>query len=289
MVMNPEKIAMEKMLRFDLEPEVYNFRTLDFLIEELAENPDIPQVYIHLEVDTGMHRLGFLESDLPELVRILKTEKRIKVRSVFSHLAGSEDPSLDDFTRLQIENFTKMSKFLMQELNYPILRHILNSAGVSRFPEAQLDMVRIGIGLYGVGFNESEQKFLQNVSTLKSTISQIKTILPNETVGYSRKFKAETTTKVGVVAIGYADGLSRKLGNGNGLIWVGEHQVPIIGNVCMDMCMVDLTGVPAQEGDEVEIFGDKTSIQEISKKCDTIPYEILTGISRRVKRVYYQE
>ena len=289
MVMNPEKIAMEKMLRFDLEPEVYNFRTLDFLIEELAENPDIPQVYIHLEVDTGMHRLGFLESDLPELVRILKTEKRIKVRSVFSHLAGSEDPSLDDFTRLQIENFTKMSKFLMQELNYPILRHILNSAGVSRFPEAQLDMVRIGIGLYGVGFNESEQKFLQNVSTLKSTISQIKTILPNETVGYSRKFKAETTTKVGVVAIGYADGLSRKLGNGNGLIWVGEHQVPIIGNVCMDMCMVDLTGVPAQEGDEVEIFGDKTSIQEIAKKCDTIPYEILTGISRRVKRVYYQE
>jgi len=289
MVMNPEKIAMEKMLRYNLEPEIYNFRTLDFLIEELAENPDVSQVYIHLEIDTGMHRLGFLESDLPELIQVLKTEKRIKVRSVFSHLAGSEDPNLDDFTRLQIEKFTKMSEFLMQKLDYPILRHILNSAGVSRFPEAQFDMVRVGVGLYGVGFDQNEQKLLQNVSTLKSTISQIKTISPNETVGYNRKFKAETMTKVGVVAIGYADGLSRKLGNGNGSVWVGKHQVPIIGNVCMDMCMIDLTGVPAQEGDEVEVFGNKTPIQEVAQKCDTIPYEVLTGISRRVKRVYYQE
>ncbi|MCL2417038.1 MAG: bifunctional UDP-N-acetylmuramoyl-tripeptide:D-alanyl-D-alanine ligase/alanine racemase [Bacteroidales bacterium] len=289
MVMNPEKIAIEKMLRFNLEPEIYNFRTLDFLIQKLAETPDISQIHIHLEVDTGMHRLGFLENDLHKLVQILNTEKRIKVRSIFSHLAGSEDPNLDEFTCSQIEKFTTISEFLTQELGYPILRHILNSAGVSRFPEAQFDMVRIGIGLYGVGYDESEQKLLQNVSTLKSTISQIRTILPNETVGYSRGFKAKTATKVGVVAIGYADGLSRKLGNGNGSVWVGEHQVPIIGSVCMDMCMIDLTGVPAEEGDEVEVFGNKTPIQDIAKKCGTIPYEILTGISRRVKRVYYQE
>jgi alanine racemase len=219
----------------------------------------------------------------------LKAEKRIKVRSIFSHLAGSEDPNLDDFTRSQIAKFTTMSDFLMQKFDYPILRHILNSAGISRFAEAQFDMVRIGIGLYGVGFDENEQHHLQNVSTLKSTISQIKTVEPNETVGYNRKFKAEITTKIGVVAIGYADGLSRKMGHENGSVWVNGHQAPIIGSVCMDMCMIDLTDVSAEEGDEVEIFGNKTSIQDIAQKCDTIPYEILTGISRRVKRVYYQE
>jgi alanine racemase len=289
MVMNPEEIAIEKMLRFNLEPEIYNFRTLNFLIQELAEAPDILEVYIHLKLDTGMHRLGFLESDLPKLIRILKTQKRIKVRSVFSHLAGSEDANLDDFTRLQIAKFTTMSEDLINALNYPVLRHILNSAGISRFPEAQFDMVRIGIGLYGIGFDENEQKYLQNVSTLKSTISQIKTIPKNETVGYNRKFKAKTATKVGIIAIGYADGLSRKLGHQNGSVWVNGRQSPIIGNVCMDMCMIDLTRISAQEGDVVEIFGNETSIKEIAKKCDTIPYEILTGISRRVKRVYYQE
>jgi alanine racemase len=174
-------------------------------------------------------------------------------------------------------------------LNYPILRHLLNSAGISRFPEAQFDMVRIGIGLYGVGFDENEQRRLQNVSKLKSTISQIKTVAPDETVGYNRQFKAQTPTVVGIIAIGYADGLSRKLGHKNGFVWVNGQQAPIIGSVCMDMCMIDLTGILAHEGDEVEIFGDQTSIREIAKKCDTIPYEILTGISRRVKRVYYQE
>ncbi|MDR0437593.1 MAG: bifunctional UDP-N-acetylmuramoyl-tripeptide:D-alanyl-D-alanine ligase/alanine racemase [Bacteroidales bacterium] len=289
MVMNPEEIAIEKMLRFNLEPEIYNFRTLNFLIQELAEAPDILEVYIHLKLDTGMHRLGFLEKDLPKLIKLLKTQKRIKVRSIFSHLAGSEDPSLEDFTRSQIVKFTSMSESLMQEFKYPILRHLLNSAGISRFPEAQFDMVRIGIGLYGVGFDENEQNRLQNVSTLKSTISQIKTISSNETVGYNRKFKAKTKVKIGVIAIGYADGLSRRLGYENGSVWVNGHQASIIGSVCMDMCMVDLTGISAQEGDEVEIFGNKTPIQDIAKKCDTIPYEILTGISRRVKRVYYQE
>jgi alanine racemase len=287
--MNPEEVAIEKMLRFNLEPEIYNFRTLNFLIQELAEAPDISVVYIHLKLDTGMHRLGFLESDLPKLIQILKTQKRIKVRSIFSHLAGSEDPDLDDFTRSQITKFTSMSDFLMQKLKYPILRHILNSAGISRFPEAQFDMVRIGIGLYGVGFDENEQRRLQNVSTLKSTISQIKTVAPDETVGYNRQFKAESTTVVGIIAIGYADGLSRKLGHKNGFVWVNGQRAPIIGNVCMDMCMIDLTGISANEGDEVEIFGTQSTIREIAKKCDTIPYEILTGISRRVKRVYYQE
>ncbi len=289
MVMNPEEIAIEKMLQFNLEPEIYNFRTLNFVIRELTEMPDISEVYIHLKMDTGMHRLGFLEADLPKLVQILKEQKRIKVRSIFSHLAGSEDPNLDDFTRLQITKFTTMSDYLMQELKGSILRHILNSAGISRFPEAQFDMVRIGIGLYGVGFDETEQRHLENVSTLKSTISQIKTISPNETVGYNRCFKAEQAAVVGVISIGYADGLSRRLGHGRGFVWVNGHQAPIIGNVCMDMCMIDLTGISAQEGDEVEIFGGQTPIREIAKKCETIPYEILTGISRRVKRIYYQE
>lgn len=289
MVMNPEEIAIEKMLRFNLEPEIYNFRTLHFVIRELTEMPDISEVFIHVKLDTGMHRLGFLENDLPELLRVLHEQKRIKVRSVFSHLAASEDLDSDDFTRLQIAKFTMMSERLMQNLRYPILRHILNSAGISRFPEAQFDMVRIGIGLYGVGFNEHEQQHLEHVSTLKSTISQIKTISPDETVGYNRRFKAQQATTVGILSIGYADGLSRKLGRENGFVWVNGHQVPIIGSVCMDMCMIDLTGISAQEGDEVEIFGTHTPIQDIAKKCGTIPYEILTGISRRVKRVYYQE
>ncbi len=289
MVMNPEEIAIEKMLRFHLEPEIYNFRTLHALFRELQEMPDITEVFIHLKMDTGMHRLGFLENDLPELARLLKGQKRVKVRSVFSHLAGSEDPDLDTFTQSQIEKFKSMSDYLMQELKYPMLRHILNSAGITRFPDAQMDMVRIGIGLYGVGFSESEQQHLQNVSTLKSTISQIKTIASDESVGYNRRFKAETAATVGVLSIGYADGLSRKLGQGNGCVWVNGQRAPIIGSVCMDMCMIDLTGISAREGDEVEIFGDHIPIQEVAQKCDTIPYEILTGISRRVKRVYYQE
>ncbi|MDR2906375.1 MAG: bifunctional UDP-N-acetylmuramoyl-tripeptide:D-alanyl-D-alanine ligase/alanine racemase [Bacteroidales bacterium] len=289
MVMNPEEIAIEKMLRFNLELEIYNFRTLNFVIQELDEMPDITEVYIHLKMDTGMHRLGFLEEDLPELMHLLQAQKRIKVRSIFSHLAAAEDPNANDFTQSQIAKFTTMSDYVMQNLNYPVLRHVLNSAGITRFPEAQFDMVRIGIGLYGVGFNDEEQQHLQNVSTFKSTISQIKTISANETVGYNRRFKAERPTVVGVIATGYADGLSRKLGHGKGAVMVNGQKAPIIGSVCMDMCMIDLTGIAAHEGDIVEIFGNQIPIQEVAKQCDTIPYEILTGISRRVKRVYYQE
>lgn len=291
MVMNPEEQSYDAMIQYNLEPEIYSLRVFG-LFEETIKRSDKKNerpIPIHIKLDTGMHRLGFDENELNELIVRIKNNKHLTVRSIFSHLAGTDEPEHDEFTWQQIKKFNEMCEMIRPHFSYPIMKHILNSAGISRFPDAQFDMVRLGIGLYGIGANALEQAQLQNVSTLKTSISQIKNIPANETIGYSRKGIATRDLQIATVPIGYADGLSRKLSNGKGKMIVKGKAAPIIGNVCMDMCMIDITDIHANEQDEVIVFGDAYPIAEIAKDVGTIPYEILTNVSRRVKRVYYQE
>lgn len=290
MVMNPEEASYDAMIKNDLEPEIFSFRVLK-LFEDAVKRcarPDSPYP-IHLKFDTGMHRLGFDKKEVNELAVRIGNSKYLEVRSVFSHLAGSDEPSLDEFTREQIKKFGEMSEIISSHFSYPIIRHILNTAGISRFPGAQFEMVRLGIGLYGIGANEAEQSQLKNVSTLKTTVSQIKNIPAGESVGYSRKFIAKKDMRIATVPVGYADGLNRRLGNGKGKMIIAGKAAPIVGSVCMDMCMLDISGISCAEGDEVIVFGDQRPIADIAKEMETIPYEVFTGISRRVKRVYFHE
>jgi alanine racemase len=291
MVMNPEEQSYDSMIQYNLEPEIYSFRVLNMFEETVkrSERNLNKQIAIHIKLDTGMHRLGFEPDDINELIVRIKNNKQLKIRSIFSHLVATDEAEHDDFTWQQIRKFTDMSKDICEHLDYPVIKHILNSAGISRFPDAQFDMVRLGIGLYGIGVNPAEQSQLQNVSTLKTSISQIKNIPANETIGYSRKGVAQRDTRIATVPIGYADGLSRKLSNGKGKMIIKGKHAPIIGNVCMDMCMIDITDIPANENDEVIVFGEAYPIAEVAKDIGTIPYEVLTNVSRRVKRVYYQE
>ncbi|HLG36149.1 MAG TPA: bifunctional UDP-N-acetylmuramoyl-tripeptide:D-alanyl-D-alanine ligase/alanine racemase [Bacteroidia bacterium] len=296
MVMNPELQSFETMLSFNLEPEIYNFRLLNRLSEVLIKNISATSGFpVHIKLDTGMHRLGFVRGELNELIVRLKNSKRIKVQSVFSHLAASEEAAQDDFTQRQVEEFDFMCREITKQLGYPVIRHLLNSAGIIRFPEAQYDMVRIGIGLHGIAPSASEQKNLLHTGTLRTTISQIKNISAGETIGYNRKAKLTRDSQIATVAIGYADGLNRKLGYGKGKMFVstsGDGKgtfAPIIGSICMDMTMLDVTDVPAREGDEVIVLGDAYTVSDMANDLGTIPYEILCGISQRVKRVYFQE
>jgi len=296
MVMSPEEQSLELLQTWNLEPEIYSFRILRMLEETLRRdgNTTSGQIGIHLKLDTGMHRLGFGQADLNELVRILGQEPDFRIRSIFSHLAASEDPFQDPFTKGQFERFREMSEHLTRDLDYPVLLHLLNSAGITRFPEMQLDMVRLGIGLYGVGIDAAEQEQLRNVSSLKTVITQIKRVRKGETVGYNRRGLAERDTVIAIVPVGYADGLNRRLGNGNGRMLVKGLPAPLIGNVCMDLCMLDITdilmeGKEINEGDEVIVFGDLLPVTRLAETLQTIPYEIMTGISRRVKRIYYHE
>lgn len=291
MVMNPEEQGMDGMIRYHLEPEVYSFRILDMLEKALLSHAeDLKEPFpVHIKFDTGMHRLGFEQEDVEQLIYRLLANPGIKVSSAFSHLVGSDDPSFDEFTDYQINLFRSLTEQLNRGLNYGFFRHILNSAGIKRFPHAQFDMVRLGISLYGVSTDEKEQEFLENVSTLKTVISQTKYIKPGDTIGYGRSYKVTSLMKIAVIPIGYADGLSRRLSNGVGKVWINGKVVPIVGTICMDMCMIDITNVEANEGDTVIIFGKELSIQQLANALDTIPYEILTGISRRVKRIYFQE
>jgi len=291
MVMNPEESGMEAILQYNLEPEIYNFRTLQMLEKALKsyKTQSDSQIPIHLKIDTGMRRLGFENSDLINLCERIKMSPQISVQSVFSHLVGSDNPELDSFTRQQIGLFTEMSKKIEKALGYSFIRHILNSAGISRFPEAQFDMVRLGISLYGISTDQEEQKMLETVTSLKTSISQIKIIEPGESVGYNRAWKATITTKIATIPIGYADGLSRQLSNSRGKMLVNGQLAPVAGNICMDMTMLDITGIEAKEGDEVIVFGEELSISNLAEGMNTIPYEILTSISRRVKRIYFQE
>jgi alanine racemase len=278
------------MLKYQLEPEIYSFRVLKMLEAALLRlSPASQPVGIHIKIDTGMHRLGFDPVEVDELINQIKDRAQIKVKSIFSHLAASESTSSDEFTRHQMSLFRMISERISSEFDYPILRHIANTAAITRFPEARFDMVRLGIGLYGIAPMPEEQGNLENVSTLRSVISQIKHILPEETVGYNRRYKARNETTIAIVPIGYADGLSRALSNGIGHLKVKGQFAPVVGSICMDMTMIDITGINAREGDEVIIFGKDLPITRLADEMGSIPYEILSGISQRVKRVYYQE
>jgi Alr-MurF fusion protein len=289
MVMNPEMTGMEAMIRYDLEPEIYSFRTLELFARTVESLNSNAAAKIHLKLDTGMHRLGFMEDEMDELASKLRHLPYLKVLSVFSHLAASEDEGLDNFTLKQIETFERMTERLQMELGYPFMRHILNSAGILRHPYAQYDMVRLGISLYGISSIEDVQNKLEVVSCLKSVISQIKIIKKGESVGYNCRWIAPAERVIAIVPIGYADGLGRKLSNGVGNMYIKNRLVPIIGNINMDMTVLDISGIDAEEGDEVIVFGKEISINTVATQMETIPYEILTGISRRVKRIYFQE
>ncbi|MCF8343036.1 MAG: bifunctional UDP-N-acetylmuramoyl-tripeptide:D-alanyl-D-alanine ligase/alanine racemase [Bacteroidales bacterium] len=291
MVMNPDEESLDGIIFHALEPEIYNFRTLDMLEKAIEKNiiPPNKPIKVHIKLDTGMHRLGFMEKDLDLLIERLKANRMIYVQSIFSHLAASDLAEEDEFTRAQIRKFDEMSDRLVSHADHEVMRHILNSAGIFRFRDAQYDMVRLGIGLYGVSNNPEEKENLANVSTLRSSISQIKLIQAGETIGYNRSWKAEKEMRLAIVPIGYADGLKRSLSNGKGKLMINGKEVLIIGDICMDMCMVDVTDIQAEEGDDVIVFGDQMPIEKLAKEMNTIPYEVLTGISRRVKRVYFQE
>jgi alanine racemase len=287
MVMNPSNYTFDKMLQFNLEPEIYNFKILYEYLDFLKTNSISSK--IHLKIDTGMRRLGFEEKDLKELTSVLKKHRNLNVASVFTHLAGADEEMHNEFTLQQIDKFKEISKSIEEVLGYKVLKHALNSAGIVRFPEGQMDMVRLGIGLYGVEANGLQQGNIETVGTLKTIISQIKEIKAGETVGYSRKGKTDKDIRIATIAIGYADGYDRRFSNGKGKVLINGKYCPIVGNVCMDMSMVDISGVQAEEGDEVIVFGKDLPIYKIAQDIGTIPYEILTNVSERVKRIFYAE
>ncbi|MCY1718844.1 bifunctional UDP-N-acetylmuramoyl-tripeptide:D-alanyl-D-alanine ligase/alanine racemase [Prolixibacteraceae bacterium Z1-6] len=285
-VMNPEQNSFQNIIDYHLQPNIYSLELLVNFTKAVSVN-GLQNFPVHLKIDTGMNRLGLkTKHEISEIINSLKASNRLTIQSVFSHLAGSDDPELDEFTHHQFEQFEKCFEFISKSFPYKIDRHILNSAGIERFPEKQYNMVRLGIGLYGISQTDLP---LENIGTLKSTISQVKSVKTNETVGYNRKGKVNGRSKIAVVPIGYADGLDRKLSNRNGQAFVNGNRVPIIGNICMDMLMLDVSGTNAKPGDTVEFFGPNISITELAEKVGTIPYEILTGISQRVKRIYVQE
>ncbi len=284
MVMNPDAVDFERMQKNNLEPEIYSIQILHQLIEKVG----VQKINIHIKLETGMNRLGFIESELDELISILQLYKNIIVKTIFSHLAASEDEQFDTFTNEQISSFNKLTEKIISAFNYPIKKHLLNSSGILRFPEAHYDYVRLGIGLYGVDSSSTIQQKLQSVGKLKTRVAQIKHVKKGETIGYSRKGIADKDIKIGVLAIGYADGYDRRFGNGIGEVFISGKRANIIGNICMDMCMVDITHIDiVNEGDECEIYGKEISIIEQAKKIGTISYELLTRISSRVKRLYY--
>jgi alanine racemase len=286
LVMNPEEHAFNTLFEYSLEPEIYNLNILDAIIRETGRR-GILQYPIHIKLDTGMGRLGFSASDLPLLVEKLNNRQGVTVKSVFSHLAGSDSPLLDDYTHKQIDRFKEEASYLEKFLHYSLMKHILNSAGIERFPEAQLDMVRLGIGLYGISVEN--ENVLKPVATLKTRILQIREMKQGETVGYNRNGVLKRDSRIACLPIGYADGLDRRLGNGNAFLLINDKKCPLVGNICMDICMVDITDCEAEEGDEAIIFGEGITIRDLAKKLQTIPYDILTSISPRVKRIYYKE
>ncbi len=286
MVMNPEFSSLNTLFNYNLEPEIYSFRLLDVMIRE-TERRGIISYPIHIKIDTGMHRLGFQPHDMPTLCERLKKQNGVHVRSVFSHLAGSDSYIHDDFTHEQIRKFRQAAASLEAGLEHHIIKHILNTAGIERFPEYQMDMVRLGIGLYGV--SASGINGLRTVSTLKTTILQIQHVPAGDSIGYSRRSYVERDSRIAIIPIGYADGLDRHFSNGHGEVVIHGKRCPIIGNICMDACMIDVTDCDAQEGDTVIVFGEELPVTELSDRLKTIPYEVLTSVSPRVKKIYYTE
>ena len=288
MVLNPETTSFSAIIYHGLEPEIYSLKGLHAFLQ-IAKTHKLHHFPIHIKLDTGMHRLGFEEDTIAPLIAVLKENPAVQVKSILSHLATSDDVKHKAFTLSQFEVFEKLSSRLMKKLNINPIRHILNTSGISNFPQAQYDMVRLGIGLYGISNDAEEQKYLENVGTLKSVISQIRTIQKGESVGYGRRFMAEKETKIATLPIGYADGISRSWGNSLGFVTIHNKKAPITGSICMDMLMADITEIDCKEGDPAIIFGENPTVSFIASQLHTIPYEIVAGISQRVKRVFYRE
>ena len=284
-VMNPEREAFDNMIMFNLEPEIYALDILEDFNRALNKH-GIKRFPVHIKLNTGMNRSGFDEQDLPQLLEFFQTERSVYIRSMFSHLAGSDETVHDEFTLGQIHLFERMTERIQAQFNYKIWRHILNSAGIERFPQYHFDMVRLGIGLHGISATHAN---LQPVSSFKTYISSIRNVPADQSIGYGRKSYTTRPSRIAVIPVGYADGLNRHLSNRVGNVFIKGKRVPIIGNICMDTCMIDVTDTNATIGDEVEIFGKHILVTELSEQLGTIPYEILTGISHRVKRVYYKE
>ena len=281
-------VAAVPSIQYNLEPEIYSIRGLKAFLK-IAEQKQLSKYPVHIKLNTGMNRLGFDSETLPEFISIIKKNTSIEIRSILSHLASSDVDSHKDFTLKQINDFKKDASYITQNLGINPILHISNTSAITNFPDAECDMVRLGIGLYGISNSESETKQLETVGTLKSIISQIRTIQIGESVGYSRKFIAEKRTKVATIPIGYADGISRAWGNGVGFVLINDQKATIIGSICMDMLMVDVTEINCCEGNQVVLFGKDLSVTTIAKTINTIPYEILTSVSHRVKRVFYRE
>ncbi len=289
MVMSPEESSYDDMIDHRLEPEIYSFKVAKEFSQALQSKAISTPYPVHLKLDTGMHRLGFEEEQIPELCDFLKNDSLLKVKSIFSHLVASDDKHFDEFTNKQISLFEKLSSNIETAIGYTTIKHICNSGAITRLKHAHYNMVRLGIGMYGVGFNDTEKQNLENISSLKTRISQIKHLHSGDTVGYSRKGEITKETSIATIPIGYADGFSRKSGNGNFSVYINKKACKTVGNICMDMCMVDVTNVVCNEGDEVIVFDTTEQLMELSRAMETIPYEVLTGISSRVKRVYVQE
>lgn len=286
-VMNPEPSCFERLVAYKLEPEIYSFKLLAQFAGE-ADRQGMRDYPVHIKIDTGMHRLGFAPDEMKTLAAELKKLPSVKVASAFSHLAAADDPDEDAFTLHQLDTFGKATEQLQQELGHKFIRHILNTAGTWRFSDYQMDMVRMGIGLYGIGWNESSD--IRTVATLKTIILQIKNIKKDDTVGYNRRGVLSRDSRIAAIPIGYADGLNRAFGNRRGHVIVKGHPAPFVGNICMDVCMIDITDIDGvKEGDEVIVFGDNPTISQLAETTGTIPYEILTSVSPRVKRVYVSE
>jgi Alr-MurF fusion protein len=286
MVMNPDPAATDQLIKYNLEPEIFSFASFHNFTEA-ADRYGLIDYPVHIKIDTGMHRLGFMPEEVESLAELIRLKGCIKIISVFSHLAASENPELDHFSRMQVDVFLKAADRIRQATGYPFIRHILNTSGIARMPQFQFEMVRPGIGIYGVG--HPDDLSLKPAGRFKTRISQIKVIRAGEPVGYGCADVSDIERTIAILPVGYADGLSRRLGNRTGSLFIREKRVPIIGNICMDMCMADVTGVNAEAGDEAEIFGNNISIDELALNCGTIPYEILTSIPARVKRVFFRE
>jgi alanine racemase len=284
MVMNPSEEGFHSMLHYNLEPEMYGFKILNEFISFLNGR----SWKIHLKIDTGMHRLGFEEESIDDLISILHKNKNLQVASIFTHLAGSDEAEHDRFSKTQAELFQKCARKISSAISYEPILHVLNTPGILRLPELQFDMVRLGVGLYGVD-PTLDQHPLKLVATLKTVVSQIRKIETGESIGYSRKGRTEKPMTIATIAIGYADGYSRAFSRGAGEVFVNGKRAKVVGNVCMDMTMIDVTDISVKEGDEVIIFGEQLPIQKVAESINTIPYEILTNTSERVKRVFVAE
>ena len=288
LVMNPEQGSYDVIIDYNLEPEIYSLRVLELFANQL-QLKGIQQKYpIHIKVETGMHRLGFKEHEIDELVENLK-KYNVKVASIFSHLSSADVPEEDDYTMEQIHTFQRVSSKISEALGYQPIRHILNTAGITYYSDYQFEMVRIGIGMVGISANPKVKKQLQSAVTFKTVISQISEVKQGDSIGYNRKYKAEKDTRIATIPVGYADGIPRLIGNKKGFVGIHNQKVSIVGNICMDMLMVDLQNIKAKEGDEVIIFNGNPTLEEFSGYCQTIPYEVLTSISRRVKRIYIKD